>query len=150
MAARPLPKQIVETLPGVVARTFQQMEIAEEVIKEKGERPGIFKVMQPGPFLEGVTDEVFRYHCRELADRVHAGGDTRVATKAEVLHLLSRTSLDAPLNASGLALYECLFHEAFPNKDIGPDLGREAWPGELDQSLSDARRKIFSPHRTVK
>jgi hypothetical protein len=48
---------------------------------------------------------VFRAHCREVLDRVAAGYDTRPATDAEKLVVLSAASQTAPLNGGAETLY---------------------------------------------
>lgn len=88
------------------------MEIAEEEIAAAQKRhPGTsdrlyHSFMLLVPSHERMEYEpVYRSHCRELLDRVAAGGDTRIGTAAEVCCALHDVSLATPLRSSAAGLY---------------------------------------------
>ena len=103
-----------------VAGAFERMEIAEEEIKRAGkpEPPGIFSALCPSSVLEGFDQQLYRLHARELIQRARRGEDRMPATDAELLACMSRTSLDAPLNREGMAVYTYLYDKLFPERGI--------------------------------
>ena len=146
------PKEIVST----IARTFELMEIAEEEIararstlkpkvlgsRERSERINqAFKALMPGALLN-LTDAVYRHHCREIIDRADQGEDLRPGTESEVLHMLMQTSLRSPLNSSGQALYERLFKNIVGKLPEDWEPTPEAWKGQADEMLHDARKRL--------
>jgi hypothetical protein len=116
------------------------METAQRLCKEYGDPPGLFLALQPPGILRDMH-VLYEPHAKELCERCKAGEDLRPGTKAEVLAGLMHTSLKTPLTSSGMALTERLFRECTEH-DVGIDVGREAYPGELDELLAEARRKL--------
>lgn len=104
--------------------TFRRMDIAEEEIRNaKIQQPELaeridtaFRHLCPTPPLLHVSDKVYRLHCREIIDRMVKKHDLETATKAEILGMLSETSLKAPLNETATLLYEKLFSNLFPGE----------------------------------
>lgn len=104
--------------------TFRRMDIAEEEIRDaKAEYPLLaecidktFRYLCPTPPLLHVSDDVYRFHCREVIDRIIENDEIEKATKAEVLGMLSEASLKAPLTHTATLLYEQLFTLFFPAK----------------------------------
>lgn len=98
-------------------------------------------------------ERVFRSHCRELLDRVAAGGDTRPGTTAEVIVSLSEASHLAPLTGTATGLYGRLWGQAFPGlanpwDEIGEHY--EALRGPAISDLdAEARRKLADPDRRI-
>lgn len=111
-------------LGGLLDETFRLMEVAEEEIAQaKGRSPehaeklhGGFAVLCPSEPLRGIGENLYRAHCRELLDRVREGHDTRAATGAEVVAVLSALSLQAPLDRPATFLYWQLFSALFPTE----------------------------------
>lgn len=127
---------VAQMLKGIGDR----IEIAERLCKEAGDPPGLFAALEPSPILWGYHG-LYEPHAKEIVQRFKAGEDLGPGTKAEVLAGLMQTSLKTPLTSSGLALAEKLFREC-SKKDLGADLGREAYPGELEERLAEARQKL--------
>lgn len=125
-----------------VKATFEAMELADDLCEKAGNPPGLFMALMPTPILRGMLPRLYESHARELVDRWSNKGDLCLGTKAEVLAGLMNTSLKAPLNSSGLALYEKLFRECTGSDVDTETLGREDYPGQLDEILSDSRRKL--------
>lgn len=134
----------------VVQGAFAQMEIAEEEISDfmtryPRQKDAINACFFP---LRWVLDTeapepVFRHHVRELLQRVVDETSLSPGTVAEVLMMLHRTSLAAPLGAQSAALYVELFESVF-----GDTLGesdvviQEPWSGASQELLYDARRRL--------
>lgn len=145
-----------EVLGSKVARVFGLMRIAEEEIAADQARNGFtsvdaFPVLYPPPDMLMRADAVYRSHARELVERVRAGEDTRLGTKAEVLLAMSEVSLVAPPSENFAHLMERLFNEV-----MGPDVfvfdaaqPRESWPGASDDTLGELRRKVAKPKRAI-
>ena len=136
---------------------FAELEAAEEVIvaaqtkypdKEK-ELSDLFLALLPPKIFAGKRPRLYNAHCKELVERVANGvGDSKgiaLATKAEVVALLSELSLAAPLKHDYVVLYETLFTEIFGDKvaDKIFDYGimRESYKGACDELLNKIRSK---------
>jgi hypothetical protein len=142
----------------VVSETFDRMEVAEEEIASAKRRykriahriNRAFKILWPTPGLRMFSTELYRAHARELIERVARNEDTRPGTKAEVLAMMSRTSLDAPLNNLGMAMTMRLFRDLYPQLEH-PDLAdhREPWEGASDEQLAECRRKLTVEDRVM-
>lgn len=143
--------------PPVVRKTLDAIGLAELKIKRARRRfperdaelHAAFRLLRPTDPLDG-TETLYVAHVDEILDRVVRGEDTRPGTRAEVLGGLLIASRVAPLREVGLALAERLLAEVAPriSRRFGPPIGREAFPGELDDELRTARRKLSSPWRT--
>lgn len=125
----------------MVTGAFHHIGLAEEVLgdhKEVG-----LKLMMTTDALRGYSDGVYRIHVKELLDRSLAGEDTRPGTHAEILCALANASLKKPLANSGLHLMERCFEVCFPMlKMTKSKLGREGYPGELDEKMREARHML--------
>jgi hypothetical protein len=102
--------------------TFDRVEIAEEEIRSVKRRfparaseiHDAFAMLCPTEPLRDLSEDVFRFHCRELLERVAKGQDVRPGTTAEVLGFLADVSLSAPPTRVSTLLYQKLFGRIFP------------------------------------
>jgi hypothetical protein len=98
---------------------------------------------------------VYRTHCRELLDRIAAGTDTRPATDAEKLAVLSVASQRAPLNGGAETLYLRLGTRLFPNifDRAGEVLDMQAYEtvhgSRADEYEALLTQKVAQPWRTI-
>lgn len=76
-----------------------------------------FLAFQPTVYLR-EKGSLYRPHVAELLDRVVESKDLRDPTVAEMLGLVSETTLTAPLSSPATALYFRLFRELFPASPI--------------------------------
>ncbi|SDD87393.1 hypothetical protein [Glycomyces harbinensis] len=143
-----------------LAGIFKRMDIAEEEIAAARKRHPDASDQLYHSFLLLVPshermeyEPVYRSHCRELLDRVAAGGDPRLGTAAEVCCALHDTSLIAPLRSAASGLYFRMwraaglpdFHELIPASEK-----HEALEGSrIDDHESETRRKLTDPTRTL-
>jgi hypothetical protein len=149
-------------LPVSFQNVFRRVAIAEDEIKSALDRKdlkeearkrvdGVFLALRPGGPLTsgGCTEEVYRHHVRELLDRVIVGDDLDPGTDAEVLMMLSNTSLRAPLNAVGQGLYERLFVRVFRKLPFKGGVREEPWPGACEDFLRACRAKLARDRRSL-
>lgn len=136
-------------LPATITRVFEAMEVADALCNERGNPPGLFMALQPPALLEDMLPTLYVPHARELSARYDAGGDLAPATKAEILAGLQGASLRAPLDREGLALMEQLFYEV-TGTQVGEPLGRELYPGQLEEMLDQARHQLRDPSRKAR
>jgi len=135
-----------------IGRAFALMEIAEHEIASRRERSRVpqkvndaFGILEPGFLAEFQSDHLYRMHCRELISRVERDEDVRPGTAAECVAVLSRGSLDAPLDRDHAFVYERLFLSMFdPGKS--PE-GRESYPGAGDEIEARLRKKLARDRR---
>lgn len=137
-----------DLLPPALARTvrvtFDRVEIAEEEIRtakrqfpaRASEIHGAFAILCPTEPLRDLSEDVFRFHCRELLERVAKGQDVRPGTTAEVLGLLAEVSLSAPPSRTALLLYQELFARLYPGESCRGVVLPELEPFERDEVLS--------------
>lgn len=98
---------------------------------------------------------VFRAHCRELLDRVAAGHDTRLATDAEKLAVLSVASQTAPLNGGAETLYLRIGARMLPDifDGVCDVLDVQAYEkvhgSRADEYESQLTRRLAQPWRRV-
>jgi hypothetical protein len=134
-----------------IMRIFDIMGVAEEEIAEReagfsGEARArihdAFRYLAPNELVSAATTDVYRHHVREILDRIDLGEDVRPATKAEVMVLISRASLEAPPTYEAGALMLDIFNEVFPKKRM-PVEGHFAAvkASEKDELLAELRRK---------
>lgn len=126
---------------GVVRRTFELMDIAEqEIAAEKGRwrraelRDRIhkqgFMACQPGVFSDAGMDDLYRAHCREMLVRLARGLPLDPGTDAEIIWAISKASLKAPPSRD-VGLLACrLWRKVFPGK---PDPWAGDDPGSFDE-----------------
>jgi hypothetical protein len=134
--------------------TFTCMTIAEEEIaaakrrykRVAGRVNGAFVVLMPSAPLKGFSVELYRVHARELLERVARGQDTRLGTKAEVVALLSETSMKSPLTSDGYVLAAKLFRDLYPQLVHAP-IGPEFHEGSTDEMFHEVARKCAVPER---
>jgi len=146
----------------VMTSVFERMEWAEQEIEAAQARHPqhadriwhSFSLLLPNPDLERMESEmVYRSHCREILDRVAAGGDTRPGTAAEVCCAMLATSLLSPLTSAATGLYMRMWHAAgFPDLDEFTEASRHH--EALKHSLIDdherfARRKLSATDRRL-
>lgn len=99
-------------------------------------------------------ERVYRTHCRELLDRIAAGADTRPATDAEKLAVLSAASQTAPLNGGAETLYLRIGARRFPEvfEGTGEVLDIPAYEtvhgSRADEYEALLMRKLVQPWRT--
>lgn len=161
------PDSLADLMPPSLARTvrttFDRMEIAEEEIeaaktrhpKEAGVIHGAFGLLCPTDPIRDLSDESFRFHCREILDRVARGQDVRPGTTAELLGFLADASQLAPPARVAALLYQELFGRLFPERlraflsDAGsmePDLYERDQILELEREL---RARLFADRGVV-
>lgn len=147
----------------VIDSAFDQFAWAEEEIEaaqlRHGERDrgplwnsfSLLRPIQERPWPELV----YRTHCRELLDRVAAGTDTRPATDAEKLAVLSVASQRAPLNSGAETLYLRLGTRLFPTifDRAGEVLDMQAYEtvhgSRADEYEALLTHKLAQPWRTI-
>ena len=147
----------VSLLPSSVADTFSLMAIAEEEItgakKRHPEKADLihnsFLILRPSDPIYGKADCVYRSHVRELLERVAKGKDTKIGTIAEVLCVLLDTATKMPLNQEGQALTEYLFRLVF-KRSVDGTRPVEQWPGQIEEALSAAQKKVYFDWRRNK
>ncbi|GAA2031324.1 hypothetical protein GCM10009839_34030 [Catenulispora yoronensis] len=97
---------------------------------------------------------VYRAHCQELLNRVAAGTDTRSATDAEKLAVLSAASQAAPLNSGAETLYLRIGIRLFPDifDGVADVLDVQAYEtvhgSRADDYEAQLTRKLAQPWRT--
>lgn len=141
---------VSENLPSAIIDVFSLMSVAEEEISEAKERHpqksdlihNAFLILQPTDPIQGKAECVYRSHVRELLERIAKGKDTRPGTIAEVLCMLLDTATKTPLNQEGQTLTERLFKIVFKHSVDGSK-PVEQWPGQIEEALSAAQRKIY-------
>lgn len=137
------------SLLGTLQTVFDQMAIAELEIKRytarfQGNRVDIQRAFVQLRWILNtpVPEGVYRSHVRELLTRVVNDQSLMRGTKAEVLMLLSETSLVAPLGPRRAALYLMLFDELYPQQfDEQPVDIQEPWTGSSSELLEELRHK---------
>lgn len=141
--------------------TFETMAIAERYAdRPKAKAVSLpFKALEPSGALNATrSTRLYTAHALELRERALRGSDLRPATAAELVSIMSKTSLDAPLTPTGCAVYAAAFLEAFSRgnlveSDMLDDLhdlvAREQYPGELQEELEALRRKYSVKSRKV-
>jgi hypothetical protein len=137
-------------LSGALDFSFARMRIAEEEIAAATKRwptaarriRASFLILRPSSWMRG-SEELYRRHCRELLARIKRGDDVGPGTDAEVCWVISQASLAAPPDCDHAHAYARAFKRAFPeHADVVGDLGRESYPGSVDELLERLRRKI--------
>lgn len=132
---------------------FRCMSVAEEVIARLKATPEqaqeAFGVLKPSPILRTFSMELYERHAEEIVRRVMAGQDVRPGTKAEVLAMMSETSLKAPLNQPGQALTEALFRELFPKSHAlrGMGMTSEWHVRQVQEDFEEAKRRLSQDRR---
>ena len=151
------PDSLADLMPPSLARTvrttFERMEIAEEEIeaakirhpKESESIHRAFGLLCPSNPIRDLSDDVFRFHCREILDRVASGQDVRQGTTAELLGFLSEASQMAPPTRVSALLYQELFARLYPDR-----IGRPAASIAMPEPDPFEREEIVSLDRRLR
>jgi hypothetical protein len=148
-----------ELIDSVLDRCFWAEEEIEDAQKRHGEQDrgplwNSFRLLKP-THDRAWPELVYRAHCRELLDRVAAGIDTRPATDAEKISVLSAASQVAPLNSGAEALYLRIGSRMLPDifDGIGDVLDIEAYEkihgSRADEYDAQLTRKLAQPWRRI-
>lgn len=122
--------------------------------RDRGPLWNSFRLLRP-THERAWPELVYRAHCRELLDRVAAGLDTRPATDAEKIAVLSAASQTAPLNSGAETLYLRIGTRMFPDifEGIGDVLDVEAYEkvngSRADDYEAQLARKLNQPWRKI-
>jgi len=126
-------------------RAFELIAIAEQVIDEyKGKHPevnNLFSALRPESDFGSMVDEVYEHHCHELIKRFIAGQKLEDGTDAEVMMVLSNTSIVAPLNLDGSLAYARIFDKIYGTKNEA-GFGKESYAGAIDEMIGEMKRKL--------
>lgn len=98
------------------------------------------------------TEFVLRAHCRELLERVAAGGDTRPGTTVECLLAMSEVSKTIPLNGTAAGFYLRMWSAAFPEHEL-TDRGQHheaLYKDRIDDIERWTRKKLTIPGRVLR
>lgn len=130
--------------------------VAGEEYEEAGRAEGMWSVLFPPPSMQGVVEEVYRSHCRELIERHRRGESLEPGTRAEMLLALSEASLRAPFNSTGLSAYALLARRVLVNKEgkciVEEDvrgLPREPYEGAVNELLAGLQQRLAVRGRGV-
>lgn len=136
----------------VLSRVFSEMEWAEDEIAQAQKRHPAKAALLWEQFMLMHTDvplpgeRVYRAHCRELLERVAAGGDTRPPTDAELCGAYCQASLAGPPPHGAVVAYMRAFTRLFPGeaRELFKDVDAHEQIGgfEADQTERDLRRKL--------
>ncbi len=141
--------------PDAVQSAFDQMAIAEQEMHaytvqfpKRGDAVDQSFVQLRWTLGTIAPEAVYTAHVRELLMRVVEGKSLQPGTKAEVLMLLSESSLIAPLDARSAALYVELFEDFYPDAiEQRPLTIHEPWAGSSSELLDELRRKAKMDRR---
>lgn len=155
--------EMLNDVGGWIGEVFDRIGWAEEEIEaaqlrhgEQGRSPlwNSFRLLRMTNDQEW-PELLFRAHCRELLDRVAAGIDTRPATDAEKISVLSAASKVAPLNSGAETLYLRLGSRMLPGifDQIGDVLDMEAYEkvhgSQADEYEALLTHKLSQPWRRI-
>jgi hypothetical protein len=146
---------------------FNSIDIAEDEIRlalrrDKMHAPIIwdtFRLLLPRSFLMKFTRhnyELYSSHVRELIQRAVKGENTTLATKAEIVCMLSEASMNIPLHNSPAYIMISLFKEVLPkayskiHDDIEALEFAESYKGASDQLMQEMREKFADKTRNHK
>ena len=122
---------------GIMKSMFRDMELAEqEVSRAKEMNPMFTDVIQDGfqylhqGSLSHLSPNVYRWHCREILQRLVDNEDPRQMTKAEGMLIIQEGSLLAPLQQDWGYLYTEWFKEF--SKDMEIEFDDEQFEESLD------------------
>ena len=122
--------------------------------RDRGPLWNSFRLLRP-THEQAWPELVYRAHCRELLDRVATGLDTRPATDAEKIAVLSAASQTAPLNSGAETLYLRIGTRMFPDifEGIGDVLDVQAYEkvngSRADDYEAQLARKLYQPWRKI-
>lgn len=155
-----LDSLIAETRAEVTAGLAQAGWAEDEIAGAIARRPDAendlfhaFPLLAPAFSSTGWdTEFVFRGHCRELLERVAAGGDTRPGTAAECCLAMAAVSMAIPLHGTAAGFYHRMWDRAFPANPVWQNAGvhYEALHGQaIDDIEHHTRRKLAVPSRRL-
>lgn len=148
---------------GLIDAMLDRLVWAEEEIeaaqlrhgeRDRGPLWNSFRLLKP-THDRAWPELVYRAHCRELLDRVADGIDTRPATDAEKIAVLSAASQVAPLNSGAEALYLRIGSRMLPDifDGIGEVLDIQAYEkvhgSRADDYEAQLVRKLSQPWRRI-
>lgn len=150
---------IGELIDSVLDQCFVAEEEIEAAQLRHGERDrgplwNSFRLLKP-THDRAWPELVYRAHCRELLNRVAAGIDTRPATDAEKISVLSAASQTAPLNTGAETLYLRIGTRLFPEifDGIADVLDIQAYEkihgSRADDYEAQLTRKLIQPWRRI-
>lgn len=169
VSVRPAPRlatldaALFGDIGGLIDSVLDRCMWAEEEIEaaqlrhgehDRGPLWNSFRLMRPTN-ERAWPELVYRAHCRELLDRVASGTDTRPATDAEKISVLSAASQAAPLNSGAETLYLRIGNRLFPDifEGIGDVLDIEAYEkihgSQADDYEAQLTRKLAQPWRKI-
>ena len=148
-----------ELIESVLDRCLWADEEIEAAQLRHGERDrgplwNSFRLLRP-THQRPWPELMYRAHCRELLDRVAAGIDTRPATEAEKLAVLSVASQTAPLNSGAETLYLRIGTRLFPDifDGVSDVLDIQAYEkvhgSRADDYEAQLTRKLAQPWRRI-
>lgn len=115
-----------------------------------------FRMLQKPAIFRGRPEQLYRSYCQELLGRVATGEDTRPATDAEIVVLLSEASLAASATRTAGYLYMTLFRRIFGEavyRDLGLEEGAQYMvvPERATEELhNELRKKGATRERVIK
>ncbi|MGW1261249.1 hypothetical protein ACWD7Y_04710 [Streptomyces drozdowiczii] len=148
---------------GYLESLFEAMEWAESEIEkamarhgetraegERGTGPiwNSFALLKASHNDELLREPLYRAHCHELLERVAKGQDTRPGTDAEMITVLSKTSLIAPMTSAAACLYMRLMDRSVPefSRSVSPAIDLDAYEKvhgrKADEYESDMRHRL--------
>jgi hypothetical protein len=147
---------LIDSVLGRCLWADEEIEAAQARHGERDRGPlwNSFRLLRP-THERAWPELVYRAHCRELLDRVAAGIDTRPATDAEKLAVLSAASQTAPLNSGAETLYLRIGTRMLPGifDGIGDVLDVQAYEkvhgSRADEYEAQLARKLAQPWRRV-
>ena len=132
---------------------FVEAEILEAMRRHPEERVKLwnaFKLMAPSNVFEAThAEEVYRYHVREILERVANGEDTRPGTRAEVCLMISKMTQASRLQDDVEVLGLTIADEIFPGKDLLAEGRRASYPGALEETERHFRKKLAVEDRVL-
>lgn len=178
----PLETIVEDLIPGA-AGVFRLMALAESTIETRfpiddfddrrawaSHTGPLFRCAQPPEPIQQMAEFVYTAYVSEMCDRFAADEDPAPATDAELMAVMHETSLSAPLNNEGMAVYGALLRrvagragdygvmmkvlDAFPVDGTEPldvlakaaafDGTKEVWSGQVRDELARLRRKYVT------
>jgi len=151
-----LPHDLAALVRVVDRRVFETFDAEAEIEAAMARHPDAadpiwhaLLLLRPTTGLLTRAPVVFQAHCRELLERVAAGGDTRPATAVECCVALCEVSTAVPLNTVAAGLY----HRVWALAGL-PDMGATAHyealrSSEIDDAEAKLRAKLAQPWRQL-
>lgn len=142
-------KDVGAPMPTEYGVVFSLMSVAESVLEEHGletarcdDGTSMFMVIAPTPLVVNKTEQLYRWHAKELCERFKAGAPLKPATNAEVVAALMGAALKAPLNYEAMAVLKFCVEGSFLESVLADIPLREKWDGQVDETLAAMRSKL--------